>query len=41
MDDHTVEVKLERPNHMFLQILAMYSFSVIDPKAIEGDASEF
>lgn len=41
VDDHTVEVKLERPNHMFLQILAMYSFSVIDPKAIEGDPSEF
>ena len=41
VDDATVEVKLERPNHMFLQILAMYSFSIIDPQAIEGDTNEF
>lgn len=28
--DNTVEIKLERPNHLFLQIIAMYSFSIID-----------
>lgn len=41
IDDSTVEVKLTRPNKLFLQILAMYSFSIIDSSVIEGDANTF
>ncbi|OPA74724.1 peptide ABC transporter substrate-binding protein [Paenibacillus selenitireducens] len=41
VDDSTVEVKLTRPNQLFLQILAMYSFSVIDQKSVQGDAGDF
>jgi len=41
IDDSTVEVKLTRPNQLFLQILAMYSFSILDPSVIQGDANEF
>ncbi|MFB5761558.1 ABC transporter substrate-binding protein [Paenibacillus medicaginis] len=30
VDDHTVEVKLSKPNHMFLQMISLYNFSIVD-----------
>ncbi|NIK57656.1 ABC transporter substrate-binding protein [Kribbella shirazensis] len=30
VDEHTVKIDLTAPNHLFLQILPMYSFSIID-----------
>ncbi len=30
VDEHTVTIDLTAPNHLFLQILPMYSFSIID-----------
>ncbi|MBW1640167.1 ABC transporter substrate-binding protein [Microbacterium resistens] len=34
-DDHTVEITLTGPNHLFLQILPMYSFSILDMDLVE------
>ncbi|MFF0270941.1 ABC transporter substrate-binding protein [Kribbella sp. NPDC004536] len=30
VDEHTVRIDLTAPNHLFLQILPMYSFSIVD-----------
>ncbi|MFJ4223270.1 ABC transporter substrate-binding protein [Microbacterium sp. NPDC089695] len=30
IDEHTVKITLTGPNHLFLQILPMYSFSIVD-----------
>ena len=35
LDDHTVQINLEAPNHLFLQILPMYSFSIVDTKLVD------
>lgn len=35
VDDNTVTITLTAPNHLFLQILPMYSFSIMDTKLIE------
>ncbi|MFD5224750.1 ABC transporter substrate-binding protein [Microbacterium sp. NPDC058342] len=34
-DEHTVVVTLTAPNHLFLQILPMYSFSILDMDLVE------
>lgn len=34
--DHTVVIKLTGPNHLFLQIIAMYSFSVMDMQTVKA-----
>ncbi|WP_353113369.1 ABC transporter substrate-binding protein [Microbacterium sp.] len=34
-DEHTVVVTLTGPNHLFLQILPMYSFSILDMDLVE------
>ncbi len=34
-DEHTVTITLTGPNHLFLQILPMYSFSIVDTTAVE------
>lgn len=35
IDDKTVKITLTGPNHLFLQILPMYSFSIADTKLVE------
>lgn len=35
VDDSTVTITLTAPNHLFLQILPMYSFSIMDTKLVE------
>jgi peptide/nickel transport system substrate-binding protein len=35
IDESTVEIALTAPNHLFLQILPMYSFSMIDTALVE------
>lgn len=35
--DHTVVVKLTAPNHLFLQIIAMYSFSIMDMQTVKAN----
>ena len=35
IDETTVEISLTAPNHLFLQILPMYSFSMIDTALVE------
>lgn len=34
-DDHTVVITLTAPNHLFLQIIPMYSFSIIDMDQVD------
>ncbi|UFJ39804.1 ABC transporter substrate-binding protein [Brevibacillus humidisoli] len=41
LDDKTVEIKLQRPNHMFLQIIAMYTFSVVDPAVVKEKGDDY
>lgn len=36
VDDHTVTITLTGPNHLFLQILPMYSFSIVDTATVEA-----
>lgn len=36
VDDSTVEIALRAPNHLFLQIIPMYSFSIVDAKTVES-----
>lgn len=33
--DHTVRIELKEPNHLFLQILPMYSFSIVDSALVK------
>ncbi|MBT2290746.1 ABC transporter substrate-binding protein [Paenibacillus albidus] len=40
-DESTVEVVLNNPNHMFLQIIAMYTFSIVDQKVVEGQNADY
>jgi peptide/nickel transport system substrate-binding protein len=40
-DDKTVVVELERPNHLFLQMVAMYTFSIIDSKEMKGKGKDY
>ena len=40
-DEHTVTVALGAPNHLFLQILPMYSFSVLDAKTVQANGSDW
>ncbi len=35
IDEHTVSITLSAPNHLFLQILPMYSFSIVDTALVE------
>ncbi|WP_029150620.1 ABC transporter substrate-binding protein [Microbacterium indicum] len=35
VDDHTVTITLTGPNHLFLQILPMYSFSIVDTALVD------
>jgi peptide/nickel transport system substrate-binding protein len=35
VDEHTVTISLTGPNHLFLQILPMYSFSIVDTATVE------
>ena len=35
LDEHTVSITLSAPNHLFLQILPMYSFSIVDTALVE------
>ncbi|QCR20243.1 ABC transporter substrate-binding protein [Agrococcus sp. SGAir0287] len=35
LDEHTVRISLTGPNHLFLQILPMYSFSIVDTALVE------
>ncbi len=37
VDDTTVQIDLDAPNHLFLQIIAMYSFSIIDVDQVEAN----
>jgi len=40
-DDSTVKITLNQANHMFMQIIALYNFSIIDQKAMEGQADDY
>ncbi|WP_425804840.1 ABC transporter substrate-binding protein [Desulfitobacterium sp. Sab5] len=40
-DDKTVEIKLSQPNHNFLQIIAMYNFSIIDPAVVKDKGADY
>lgn len=40
-DDTTVEITLTNANHMFLQILAMYTFSIVDQKTVEAQGADY
>ncbi len=37
VDDHTVQIDLTAPNHLFEQIIAMYSFSIINVEEVEAN----
>lgn len=37
VDDYTVTIKLSAPNHLFLQIIPMYSFSIINMDEVEAN----
>ncbi|MEC0141102.1 ABC transporter substrate-binding protein [Paenibacillus macerans] len=41
LDDSTVQMVLNKPNHMFLQIIALYNFSIVDDVAMEGKPADF
>lgn len=41
VDDSTVEIALNKPNHMFTQIIAMYTFSIVDQKLVEEKGDEY
>ncbi|KWX87579.1 peptide ABC transporter substrate-binding protein, partial [Paenibacillus riograndensis] len=40
-DDSTVEIALTNANHNFLQILAMYTFSIVDKKTVEAQGADY
>ncbi|MNI05304.1 putative D,D-dipeptide-binding periplasmic protein DdpA precursor [compost metagenome] len=40
-DDSTVEIALTNANHNFLQILAMYTFSIVDKKTVEAEGADY
>lgn len=40
-DASTVEVTLTNANHNFLQILAMYTFSIVDQKTVEAQGADY
>ncbi|WP_151734396.1 ABC transporter substrate-binding protein ['Paenibacillus yunnanensis' Narsing Rao et al. 2020] len=40
-DDSTVEITLTAPNHMFLQIISMYTFSIVDQKTVEAQGADY
>jgi peptide/nickel transport system substrate-binding protein len=40
-DDKTIEIQLEKPNHMFLQILALYNFSILDDKVVKEKGNDY
>lgn len=37
VDEHTVTIALTGPNHLFLQILPLYSFSIVDTKTVKDN----
>lgn len=37
IDERTVRIALDGPNHLFLQILPMYSFSIVDTALVEEE----
>lgn len=41
IDDKTVEIHLSQPNHLFLQILPMYTFSIIDPTVVKEKGADY
>ncbi|MBE3575657.1 MAG: ABC transporter substrate-binding protein [Firmicutes bacterium] len=41
IDDYTVQIGLTRPNAMFLQVLAMYTFSILDPAVVKEHGNEW
>ncbi|MXQ53528.1 ABC transporter substrate-binding protein [Shimazuella alba] len=40
-DDKTVVIELNRPNHMFLQMIGMYTFSIIDGKTVKTKPKDY
>lgn len=40
-DDSTVEIVLTNANHMFLQIISMYTFSIVDQKTVEAESADY
>lgn len=40
-DAKTVEIQLKEANHMFTQIIAMYTFSIIDSKAVKDKGADY
>ncbi|KOY17608.1 ABC transporter substrate-binding protein [Paenibacillus xylanivorans] len=40
-DDSTVEIVLNKANHMFTQIIAMYTFSIVDQKLVEEKGDDY
>ncbi|SFV06339.1 ABC transporter substrate-binding protein, partial [Alicyclobacillus macrosporangiidus] len=40
-DPHTVEIQLNKPNHLFLQMLAMYTFSILDPSVVKAHGGDY
>ncbi|MBY0010320.1 ABC transporter substrate-binding protein [Paenibacillus typhae] len=41
VDDSTVEITLTNANHNFLQIIAMYTFSIVDQKTVEAQGADY
>ncbi|WP_036738002.1 ABC transporter substrate-binding protein [Paenibacillus zanthoxyli] len=40
-DASTVEIALNKPNHMFMQIIALYNFSIVDDVAMKGKNADY
>ncbi|REK76705.1 ABC transporter substrate-binding protein [Paenibacillus paeoniae] len=41
VDDTTVEIKLSAPNPLLLKYLATFTFSIVDPSVVEGQADDY
>ncbi|MNM16329.1 putative D,D-dipeptide-binding periplasmic protein DdpA precursor [compost metagenome] len=40
-DASTVEIVLNKPNHMFMQIIALYNFSIVDDVALKDKPADY
>lgn len=40
-DAKTVDIQIEKPNHMFMQMIALYNFSILDDKLMKEKGNDY